>query len=390
MVVVRQRALRYSVIVVSSMTVVAMAFQLFGSHLNWSHPMTGWLGANLLLATTFLVLTRSPSITPPVLVPIFALVCGLDVAVVAPLILASHGWGQVLLKYGYFGPVLLTFLPFLLLRMPFAEGMAVNGVVLSSYVVVLWLVPGLPVGHRLMHMNNVLLSSIAAGAGGWLLDSLQRDNHARRREVESLLLNILPATIAARLKRGESPIADAASQVSVVFADLVGFTQFAQARTPGEVVQLLDRIFCCFDELARQQDLEKIKTIGDSYLAVAGLPDAREDHADAAARFALAIVDEVVRIGASHGVALSLRVGIDCGPVVAGVIGRHKFSYDVWGDTVNTASRMESHSEPGRIQLTERLVGQLSPGFRVERRGDIDVKGKGRMQTWWLTGGDVF
>jgi len=310
----------------------------------------------------------------------------LDVAVVAPLILASHGWGQVLLKYGYFGPVLLAFLPFLLLRMPFAEGMAINAVVLSSYVVVLWLVPGLPVGHRLMHMNNVVLSGIAAGAGGWMLDSLQRDNYARRREVESLLLNILPATIAGRLKKGESPIADAATEVSVVFADLVGFTPFAKARTPAEVVQLLDRVFSRFDELAKLHGLEKIKTIGDAYLAVSGLPDAREDHADAAARFALAILDEVVQIGASHGTALSLRVGIDCGPVVAGVIGRHKFSYDVWGDTVNTASRMESHGEPGRIQLTERAASQLSPNFRVERRGDIEVKGKGRMQTLWLIG----
>jgi class 3 adenylate cyclase len=381
---VREDALRFSVTVLSAMTFVALAFQLYGSHLDWSHPMSRWLGANALVAIFFFVSVRSPWRGSAFIAPLFALICGLDVAVVAPLILASHGYVAVLLKYGYFGPVLLAFVPFLLLRMPFAEGMAINALVLCSYSLVIWLVPGIPVGHRLMHTNNLVLAAIAAGAGGWLLDSLQRENFARRREFEALLLNVLPASIAARLKNGESPIADTATEVSVVFADLVGFTPFAQTRTPGEVVQLLDHIFRRLDELAQQHGLEKIKTIGDAYLAVAGVPGARADHADAAARFALAVLDEVEQIGNERGTRLSLRIGMDCGPVVAGVIGWHKFSYDVWGDTVNTASRMESHGEAGRVQLTERAAKLLS-GHGLEARGEIEVKGKGPMRTWWLT-----
>ena len=383
--VVRQRALRFSVIVLSLMTLVGMSFQLYGSNWDWSHPMTGWMGVNLLIAMTFLVLTRSPAPeTQRALAIIFALVCGLNVSVAEPLILISHDWTEVVLRYGYFAPGLLAFLPFLLLRMPFAEGMAVNLVVLPSYLLVIGLDPAFPHNHFLMHTNNILANGIAAGAGGWLLDRLQRENFAQHREVESLLLNILPAPIAARLRRQESPIADAVTEVGVVFADIVGFTPYAATRSPAEVVRLLDNIFSRFDELAKQNGLEKIKTIGDAYLAVSGLPTPSGDHAIAVARFALGVIDEVARLSKASGISLDVRVGIDCGPVVAGVIGRHKFSYDVWGDTVNTASRMESHGEAGRIQLTERAARLLGPEFHLERRGSVYVKGKGDQETWWL------
>jgi adenylate cyclase len=206
-----------------------------------------------------------------------------------------------------------------------------------------------------------------------------------REKSERLLLNILPAPIAERLKEGEEVIADAA-EVSVLFADLVGFTPLAGRLPPRQVVHLLNNVFTQFDELADRCGLEKIKTIGDSYMAVAGLPVPRADHAIAIAEMALAITQVMPLLNSKCGHDLQVRVGIDCGPAVAGVIGRRKFSFDLWGDTVNTASRMETHGPPNRIQVTERVVAQLSSRYDFECAGEIEVKGKGRMPTWYLLG----
>ena len=207
---------------------------------------------------------------------------------------------------------------------------------------------------------------------------------AEHERAEKLLLNVLPAVIAERLKREATTIADAAEEVTVVFADLVGFTPLAAARSPAELVRLLDDIFTAFDSCAADVGVEKIKTVGDAYVAVAGLPTARPDHAVCAARFAFGMNDAIARYNAEHGVSLKLRIGIDSGPVVAGVIGKHKFTYDLWGDTVNSAARMESHGEPDRIQVGERAARLLERDFVLEARGEIEVKGKGRMKTWWL------
>jgi class 3 adenylate cyclase len=209
---------------------------------------------------------------------------------------------------------------------------------------------------------------------------------AEHERAEKLLLNVLPAAIAERLKREAVTIADAAEEVTVVFADLVGFTPLAAARSPADLVRLLDDIFTAFDGCAAQFGIEKIKTVGDAYVAVAGLPIARADHAGAAARFALALLDAIAKYNADHGMALKLRIGIESGPVVAGVIGTHKFSYDLWGDTVNAAARMESHSEPDRIQVAQNAARLLERDFVLDARGEIEVKGKGGMKTWWLTG----
>ncbi len=209
---------------------------------------------------------------------------------------------------------------------------------------------------------------------------------AAHERAERLLRNVLPAPIAERLKRDSATIADAAEAVSVVFADLVGFTQLAAARPPAEVVRLLDGVFRGFDACAAAAGVEKIKTVGDAYFAVAGLPEARADHAAAAARFALALRGSLAAYNAAEGLALRIRIGMESGPVVAGVIGTHKFSYDLWGDTVNAAARMESHGEPDRIQVGEHAARLLAGGFVLEARGEIDVKGKGPMHTWWLTG----
>ena len=207
---------------------------------------------------------------------------------------------------------------------------------------------------------------------------------AEQERSERLLLNILPAPIADRLRAGATTIADSRPDVTVLFADIVGFTPLGQTLEPAELVQLLNKMFVAFDELVERAGLEKIKTIGDAYMVVGGLPSPRPGHLAAMLDVALEMIDVIARVRPTHGGPLQLRIGIDSGPVVAGVIGRHKFSYDVWGDTVNTASRMESHGVPGRVQVTERVARAAGAGHRFEGPRSIDVKGKGAMTTYLL------
>jgi adenylate cyclase len=171
----------------------------------------------------------------------------------------------------------------------------------------------------------------------------------------------------------------------VLFADIVGFTQLSASADPHDVLTLLNRLFSRFDELAERHGLEKIKTIGDAYMVVGGLPVPRDDHAEAVAEMALDMIREI-ESPADAAPPLQLRIGIDTGPVIAGVIGIRRFIYDVWGDTVNTASRMESHGLPGKIQVTERTYAALSDRYAFVERGVIDVKGRGPMRTWLLEG----
>jgi len=199
---------------------------------------------------------------------------------------------------------------------------------------------------------------------------------------------VLPAPIAARLKQGEEVIADAFPEVTVLFADLVDFTRHSQRTSPAQVVQALNELFSAFDRLAQRHGLEKIKTVGDAYMVAGGLPVPRPDHAEAVAEMALAVREEAGRHRDPAGRPLQVRIGIDSGPVVAGVIGRRKFSYDLWGDTVNTASRMESIGVPGCIQVTERTYRRLRDCYRLECRGPVQVKGKGRLVTWFLVARD--
>jgi class 3 adenylate cyclase len=203
---------------------------------------------------------------------------------------------------------------------------------------------------------------------------------------ERLLLNVLPASIAARLKQTEGVIADRFPEVTVLFADIVDFTQRSERIAPEQLVQALSDLFSVFDQLAQQRGLEKIKTVGDAYMVAGGLPDPRPDHAQAVAEMALAIRDEVASRIDPSGQPLAVRIGIDTGPVVAGVIGTSKFSYDLWGDTVNTASRMESHGITGYIQVTARTYERLREAYGFERRGSIPVKGKGEIVTYFLVG----
>jgi adenylate cyclase len=210
-----------------------------------------------------------------------------------------------------------------------------------------------------------------------------REEQAR---AESLLLNILPRSIADRLKAEPRRIADHFSSASILFADVVDFTPLAERLPPAEVVGVLDHLFSHFDELAERYGLEKIKTIGDCYMVAAGVPLPRPDHARALALMALDMQAAMRSVDELGHLALELRVGINSGPVVAGVIGRKRFLYDLWGDAVNTASRMESHGTSGRIQITRATKDLLRDEFVCEPRGTIPVKGKGEIEAWYLVG----
>jgi class 3 adenylate cyclase len=203
---------------------------------------------------------------------------------------------------------------------------------------------------------------------------------------EELLLNILPASISARLKTEGRSLADGHAEVTVLFADIVGFTELSARLPPEEVVRMLNEVFSRFDDLSLQFGLEKIKTIGDAYMVAGGLPEPRGDHVEAVARMGLAMHRAIADLNLEHGRELELRIGMHTGPVVAGVIGKRKFIYDLWGDTVNTASRMESSGAPGAIQITREVRDRLEGKFRTERRGTIQVKGKGEMETFFLRG----
>jgi len=218
------------------------------------------------------------------------------------------------------------------------------------------------------------------------LQAANRDLELEKMRSEGLLLNVLPASIAERLKAGEQTIADRLDEVTIVFTDLVGFTPMAQARPANEIVDLLDEVVAEFDRLVEKYQMEKIRTAGDGYMAVAGAPEPSTNHASRAADLALDMMESIRSYTDFSGNSLGLRIGIDCGPVIAGVIGLKKFTYDVWGDAVNTASRMESHGVPGKIHVTERVRERLQGSHRFEERGLIEVKGKGQMRTFFLIG----
>jgi class 3 adenylate cyclase len=217
----------------------------------------------------------------------------------------------------------------------------------------------------------------------WLAERAETALAAEHARSERLLLNVLPAPIAARLKEHEAVIADRFAGASVLFADIVDFTPLAQRLPPDQVVALLDDVFSRLDALVDQHGLEKIKTIGDAYMVAAGVPTPRDDHLHALARFAVAARD-AFRDPLPGQPPIQLRVGLHSGPVVAGVIGRRRFLYDLWGDTVNTAARLESHGVPGHIHVTNDTAAALADEFRFTDRGIIQVKGKGPMHTWLL------
>jgi guanylate cyclase len=209
---------------------------------------------------------------------------------------------------------------------------------------------------------------------------------AEQEKSEALLINVLPRAIADRLKATDRTIADHYDATSILFADVVDFTPLSERLPPAEMVDILDRLFTHFDALVERHGLEKIKTVGDCYMAAAGVPDPHPDHARRVARLALDMREAVGNMTVDGREGLELRIGINSGPVVAGVIGRKRFLYDLWSDAVNTASRMESHGTPGQIQVTRETYELLKDEFVCRPRGTILVKGKGEMETWYLEG----
>jgi adenylate cyclase len=208
---------------------------------------------------------------------------------------------------------------------------------------------------------------------------------SERQKSESLLLNILPEAIATRLKEGSQLIADGFDSVTILFADIVGFTPMSDRLPPAQVVEFLSQMFSRFDLLAERYGLEKIKTIGDAYMVAGGIPVANAAHARAVAEMAIEMVRVVENLSTPNGHPIHVRIGIHSGPAIAGVIGLRKYSYDIWGDTVNTASRMESHGLPGRIQVTNETRLLLQDEYEFEERGLVDVKGKGPMKVYLLS-----
>jgi adenylate cyclase len=244
--------------------------------------------------------------------------------------------------------------------------------------------------------TSTMLALNIVGAGSIAFTLLARFAHQRdvalaalrveQEKSERLLVNILPRSIAERLKAASQTIADHFDSASILFADVVDFTPLSQRLPPARVVGILDQLFSRFDTLVERHGLEKIKTIGDCYMAAAGVPDPTSDHAR---RVALLALDMRAAVGASavdDGFDLELRIGINSGPVTAGVIGHKRFLYDLWGDAVNTASRMEAHGTPGEIQITRATYELLKDEFVCRRRGTIPVKGKGDVETWYLIG----
>ena len=236
--------------------------------------------------------------------------------------------------------------------------------------------------HRLE--ANVSRMEEFQGSNSTILSGLLRDLEIERARSHELLLNVLPQRIIDRLNAGETRIADRHEDVTVLFSDIVGFTAISAETPPSELVEQLNALFTGFDAICDELGVEKIKTVGDAYLAVGGLSgDGRASEA-AVADAALRMVALAEERAASGG--WQIRIGVHAGPIVAGVVGSSKFAYDVWGDTVNTASRLQTNGAPGRVHVSAAVAQRLADRFELERRGRMELKGKGEVETFWLVG----
>ncbi len=321
--------------------------------------------------------------------------------------LAAIGFAWVILEpdqmsLAGMGMLTLVFFGFVVFRLhPLTGGLAVATYVIAYEILITALALDGEIDATAYWVTTILLAS-AYVAGLFMSSLIERQmrvqyddertiEHQReiieeqRRQADDLLLNILPEKIVERLKRFPGVIAERFDDVTVLFADIVSFTPFAARVSADEVVAMLNDVFSRFDELARRHGVEKIKTVGDAYVAAGGLPEPCPDHAQAVADLALDMRESVEAVG-SDDHRFELRIGIASGPVVAGVIGHHKFAYDLWGDTVNTAARMESHGIPGEIQISPSTHDHLRSSHRMTQRGTVEVKGKGPVPTWLLTG----
>jgi class 3 adenylate cyclase len=289
--------------------------------------------------------------------------------------------------------LLIAIFAFVVIRLRFVFALFAAGTYLVGYTVVVLTRPNGGTALDIFLVSTAILAGLGAT---YLLERGAREVFAQRRLIEEqaaqlaeahatserLLLNILPEAVAERLKRGESTIADAYEDATVLFADLVGFTPLAAGMGPAETVGLLDRLFSSFDELAEQHGLEKIKTIGDAYMVVGGVPQVSTDHPERVVAMGLDMLDAVDRVAAEVGRPLDLRIGVHTGPLVAGVIGRRKFVYDLWGDTVNVASRLESHGIAGSVQMSEATWSRVRDTVEARPLGPIELKGRGTVNAF--------
>jgi class 3 adenylate cyclase len=258
--------------------------------------------------------------------------------------------------------------------------------VLSMGLVLVWLDDSRKFLGQMHFANLLVIAGVAYVIDGYMLKnakalfSQQCQVAQERKRADTVLFNALPLDIAEELKTNHCVKAQSYPAMSILFADIVGFTHFSAARSPDEVLSILNELFSEMDALIDKHQVEKIKTIGDAYMAVS------KDNPAALARLALSMNDLIAQYNAVRGFQFSLRIGMHCGPTIAGVIGQKRFLYDVWSDAVNLASRMESTGVPGRIQTSEAIFAQLHPSFDFEERGLVDIKGKGQLRTYYLLG----
>lgn len=297
--------------------------------------------------------------------------------------------------YSRTGTLLILLFLFAFARVRFVWAMATAPLVAAGYVG-FQVIDGASAAEFAYNMFFLGAFVLIGASTSYTLERLRRMEFVRQRELsaerarsDTLLHNILPEEIAAQLRENPSSIADAVPNASVLFADIVGFTPFSSSLPPTEVVRLLDLLFTRLDDLCEQANIEKIKTIGDAYMAVAGIPRPDTDHAASIAELAFAMQRAAAEVSPHWPSSLALRIGIASGPVVAGVIGRNKFAYDLWGDTVNTASRMESHGRADRIQVAESTYLLLHDRYIFSEPHKTDIKGKGPMTTYFLLGPEL-
>ena len=368
--------------VVSSLLVAIMSTEALA---QWLAPRAAIVAVSI----TFSLLTYAPKLERHAFWLSIALAVVTAVYILVPLLRFGLGWGS---DHGSL--VLLIVCTGLLFPYTMKQMLA-----LTVSILVLYLGAALAVfragdsGWLLEGLFYVTSASAIVVVGARLAYKLRAGEFLARQELgrerdnaEQLLLNILPASIVARLKKDQTAIAEGFRDATVMFADLVGFTPLSAQMSPKALVEMLNEVFSRFDALTEKYGLEKIKTIGDAYMVAGGLPTPRSDHAILVANMALEMREVVENLETPTGDRLQVRIGINTGPVAAGVIGTKKFTYDLWGDTVNTAARMETHADPGDIQVTERSYERLKRQFHLEPRGTIEVKGKGGMRTYLLVG----
>jgi class 3 adenylate cyclase len=354
----------------------------------------GWAVAVGVAVTIAIRVAREPGARPP---DLLAYALGWTIAA---LLLARRRWPLAVLAASFAALQLYYVLdyPGISAAVPLAVALYTAGAaghLRWALVIAGWFVAG-PILFRIFvdpEPPLPVLGDVVRNVSLWLatllLGALTREHRllqVERARSERLLANMLPEPIAERLKQQEGVIADAFGEVTVLFADIVDFTAHAERSPPEATVALLNDLFSRFDALVAARGLEKIKTVGDAYMVAGGLPDPMADHAGAVAELALEMLEVAAQLRFPDGGPVRLRVGIASGPVVAGVIGRRRFSYDLWGDTVNTASRMEATGVPGCVQVTQRTRDLLGERYRFQERGQIEVKGKGRMTTYLLSG----